>query len=152
MLQFGIHFYPSQRELLKVASVYKDFNVGDCESTSIAYLPDQSLIIVADQAGRFHQMDMRNMQSPINSFQGHETAISETSFDPDRNKIFSSSVDGTVKIWDVGSFTSDKPVGLTLNHALVSGEKSGISGIRCVGNAIFTCTFDGEIYRAEFPN
>ncbi|MCA9070525.1 MAG: PQQ-binding-like beta-propeller repeat protein [Planctomycetaceae bacterium] len=65
--------------------------------------PDQSFAAFTDWTDNIHLLSLKTFER-IDSFVGHQKAVSSVQFSRDGKKVFSASYDGTVRIWDVNSF------------------------------------------------
>jgi WD40 repeat protein/serine/threonine protein kinase len=69
---------------------------------SIAYSPDESLLVAGDELGYLKIWDPETGQV-ISSFKAHENAIYSLAFSPDGKTLLTGSVDELAKLWNVGT-------------------------------------------------
>ena len=117
----------------------------------LTYSSNQSLLIVGDQIGQLHQIDIRSYQAPVNSFKGHEGAVTSLNSYSTHGKILSASLDGTIKVWDMATFTTESPEFITLSPNTSNHQSHGITGLEVAGNEIYSSHDSGFIYRSKFP-
>lgn len=86
----------------------KDY--GDLEM--VAWHPNlEHNFACCTEGGYIVGFDIRKIQEPVFSFEAHKKAVSSLSFSPFiPNMMASSSLDGTVKVWDISAHGGTKPV------------------------------------------
>eukprot|EP01041_Mallomonas_annulata_P002394 gene2394-4645_t len=97
--------------------------------------PDK-LFIAGGGNPRIHLYDINSREdNPMQSFEGHNTNVTELGFQKDVKWLYSCSEDGSVKIWDLRSpqcqrnYHSQSPINTVVLHPnqveLISGDQSG---------------------------
>lgn len=134
-------------------------NTGICSRTirfqesqvnCLAISPDKSLIAAGGNPV-IHLFDVNSSQeTPLVSFDGHAGNVTAVGFQEEGKWLFSSSEDGTVKIWDLRTPTAQRsyewgrPVDSVVLHPnqaeLISGDRGG--GVRFWELGSNTCSFE----------
>lgn len=71
---------------------------------ALAISPDQSYAALTDWTDNIHLYSLETFER-IDRFVGHKSAVSTVQFSRDGKTLYSSSYDGTVRVWDIGSFS-----------------------------------------------
>jgi len=107
----------------------------DSQINCLQISPEKDLILAGGNP-RISLYDVNNRDDmPVQTFEGHTNNVTEVGFQKDSKWIYSCSEDGTVKIWDLRTPTSQRnyechfPVNTVILHPnqaeLLSGDQNG---------------------------
>lgn len=113
------------------------FNDSQINCTQISR--DKSLLVVGGNP-MIQLFDVNSVdERPLLSYDGHTTNVTSIGFSNDQKWLFSSSEDGTIRIWDTRSsnysrkYDCGTPINTTILHPnqaeLISGDQNGIMKI-----------------------
>jgi len=114
---------------------YRTIQYADSHINAMAITPDKQFIAAAGNPHvRLFEVNSNN-GSPITSYDGHKTNVTSVGFQKDGKWMFTSSEDGTVKLWDLRApgcqreYECSAPVNTVILHPnqaeLLSGDQNG---------------------------
>lgn len=111
--------------------------------TSLKCHQESTIILTG---GQDNNAFLSNVQSGkvLTKLSGHEGSIEDVEFSSDFKWAITSSLDGTIKIWDIGTNQC--------RHTITNGDNVGITKIKCTTNFIIASDIDGFLKIFDVKN